>query len=686
MSISRRELLLTSGAVLMAASVGSPTAGSAVEADNPGGSERKYKSVSEKIFIPMRDGVKLGAVLVRPDAPDGGVKYPALFTYDPYRATDSDGLSQMAYYAEHGYYGAHVDLRGTGMSQGQTVPNEYSEQEGRDADDAIAWLAAQPWCNGNVGMFGTSYGGFNSIQIAMRNPPALKAIIPTFATDDVYTDDIVYYDGALQCDSLGRWPFSMIASSGLPGPPDFDPETPEAKYRVEQEPWIFEMLRHQTDDPFWQRMSLRPNYGAIKIPTLMVAGWLDAYTDSFPRMLEKMSAPRKAIVGPWTHGIGLPGPAINIQHEHVRWWDHWLKGLNTGMMDEPRIAMYVMHSYLPSLNIREVPGAWRYEDSWPVARVKSATFFPQPDGLLARTKKSDLRSDLTYKPTVGMTNRYRCPHNSAELPVDQRPDDDYSMCFDSAKLEEDMEILGHPSAVLYVSSTQPVANWIVRLCDIAPDGTSSLVTKGILNGTHHESHVAPRALVPGQIYKLELNLKVISWVFPKGHRIRFAICNADFPNLWPSPYPMTTSLYLGKDHPSQFVLPVCPSVRRPVPRFQAPEKPAGSGYSEPENKWTVTRDEMARTVTVFRETASNRAQNFERRWTTVSDDNPANARIVAEGQAQVLRGSDTVTCKTNMTIESDEKMIYISAKRELFVNDKVKYIKSWTDTIPRNLV
>ena len=171
-------------------------------------SERIYKAVSEKIFIPMRDGVKLGANLVRPDRPDPKLKFPALLTYDTYRATEGDSLPLLGYYAEHGYYGVRVDLRGCGMSEGREVPNQYSEQERLDAEDIIAWLATQSWSNGNVGMFGTSYSGYNAIQMAMRNPPALKAIIPTFSADDVYTDCIIYYDGALQCEALARWPFS----------------------------------------------------------------------------------------------------------------------------------------------------------------------------------------------------------------------------------------------------------------------------------------------------------------------------------------------------------------------------------------------------------------------------------------------------------------------------------------------
>jgi predicted acyl esterase len=657
-------------------------------------SERLYNAVSEKIFIPMRDGVKLGANLVRPDRPDPKIKYPALLTYDPYRATEGDSLPLLGYYAEHGYYAVRADLRGCGMSQGMEVPNQYSEQERRDAEDIIAWLAAQPWSNGNVGMFGTSYSGYNAIQMAMRKPPALKAIIPTFSADDVYTDCIIYYDGALQCEALARWPFFMIALSGLPGPPDYNYDTPEARYRVEQEPWVFDMLRHQTADAFWQRFSLRPHYEAITIPTMMVAGWLDQCTDSFSRMMRHLTVPTRTIVGPWTHGIGLPGPAIHVQYESMRWWDRWLKGIDTGVTDEPPVAMYVNHSYKPGLDLKDIPGEWRYEDAWPVSRVKEVSFIPQPDGVLAKKKASDLKRDLPYKPSVGMTNRYRCAHNAAELPIDQRADDDYSMCFDSERLAEDIEILGHPRAELQVSCTAPVANWIVRLCDVAPDGTSTLVTKGVLNGTHRNSHIDPAPLVPGEIFRLVIDMKVVSWVFPKGHRIRFAVSNADFPNLWPSPYSMTTSLYVDGQHESRFVLPTCPPEKRPAPTYQPPEIPAGTDRPAPRNKWTMTRDEMAHTVTVFRETVqfmgqggqSSNIEEMERRWCTVNDDDPAAVKVVAEGYTKIDVRSGRLLCKSHMTIESDVQSFHVTVRRELFVNDELKYGKSWEDRIPRYLV
>lgn len=683
MDLSRRELLATATALPLIASAG---AGPAAAIDPAVLSPRRYRAASKRISLPMRDGVALMATLVHPADAPADARFPVVLTYDPYRRSEGDGLGMFGFFAEHGYFGVLLDVRGTGGSAGRTTPNQYSVQEQEDALDAIAWLAAQPWCNGNVGMQGTSYGGFNAIQIAMLQPPALKAIIPCFATDDVFTDDIAYYDGALQGESLGRWPFSMIATMGLPGPPDYDPEGPEARYRVEHEPWVFEMLRHQANDAFWQRQSLRPDYSRIKVPVLSIAGWLDAYTDSTPRLLEKLDVPCRAIIGPWTHGMGLPGPAIDIDLERLRWWDQWLKGLDTGVLAEPKIALYVNHSYKPSLTLGDVPGHWRYETQWPPGRVRDMVLYPQPGERLLPRPSKPLERDLAYKPTVGMTNRYRCPHNSAELPVDQRPDDDFSLCFDTAPLDAELELLGFPAVELFVSATAPVATWVARLCDVAPDGTSTLVTKGILNGCHRKSHVTPEALVPGEIYRLAFDLKAISWVFPKGHRIRLAIGNADFPNLWPSPYPMTTSLHAGKGRWSRLMLPVCAKAPEKAPAFTPPPEPPGP-RRQPVNQWTVTRDEMARSVTVFRETANPvdaaGSGGFERRWMTVKDDDPARTVLRAEGRAERRRGTDALAVDTAMTIASDEASFHITASRKLLVNGAVKYQAAWEDRIAR---
>jgi hypothetical protein len=653
----------------------------------------------------MSDGVRLAVTLYKPGGAKANEKFPVLLEFLPYRKDDGTVLGDLKrydYFVRRGYVGARVDVRGTGASEG-VADDEYSVQEGRDALEVIAWLAAQPWSNGNVGMWGISYGGFNAIQVAMLRPPALKAIVPVDATDDVYTDDIVYWNGAMQFEAWGRWPFAMVAPNGLPGFPDYDVNSPSARDRFENEPWILQWLRQQRDGSYWRRMSLRPRYEAIEIPTLMVGGWLDGYTDSIPRMLAHMKAPTRAIIGPWPHAWpngASPGPKIDFQHEVLRWWDYWLKGLDTGIMDEPRLAVYVQRYYPPRLDIKDVPGEWRYEEGWPIERVQEEEWYPQPEEALAQALEGNLVRHLAYKATVGTSNRYRVPHNPAELFSDQRADDAFSLSFTSAPLERGKEILGFPRAILYVSSSAPVANWIVRLCDLAPDGTSRLVSKGVLNGTHRRSHTDPEPMEPGKVYELVIDMECISWIFPPGHRIRLSVGNADFPNLWPSPASMTTSLYADAEHPSRMLLPVCPvrDEKGSVPQFRLPEAREDQATRvAPVNQWQITRNEMEQAVTVFRETRVPEhpipsegvpvtISSFERRWCTASDAEPARAKLVAEGQRLVRRGEDVIVVDSRLTLESDKTDFHVTVERELTQNGVVIRSKSWQESIPRDQV
>ena len=668
---------------------------------NKVGSEPIYAMVTERTLIAMRDGVSVAVTLYRPGGAALGERFPVLFEFLPYRKDDGTvnrDRPRYEYFARRGYVGARVDVRGTGASEG-VADDQYSEQEGRDALEVIAWLAAQPWSNGNVGMWGISYGGFNAIQTAMLRPPALKAILAVDATDDVYTDDILYWNGALQFEALGRWPFSMVAPNGTPGYPDYDVHGEAARARFENEPWILEWLRRQRDSAYWRRVSLRPRYDAIEIPTLMFSGWLDGYTDSVPRMMARMRAPTRAIIGPWPHAWpdqSRPGPAIDGQREALRWWDHWLKGIDTGLMQEPALAVFVQRWYPPRVGTENIPGEWRTEDGWPVARVQESVLRPQADGTLGPNIGAGFEHSLEYKATVGSSNRYRVPHNPAELFSDQRADDAWSLSYTSAPLTNEIEILGFPRAVLHVSATAPVATWIVRLSDVAPDGSSMLVSKGILPGTHRTSHSEPQPMAPGEAYELQIEMKFNSWVFSLGHRIRLSVCNADFPNLWPSPYRMTTRLYGSPVRPSRVVLPVCPSVARPQPGFRPPElDQTGAGGSAPINQWQITRDEMQQTITMFRETTMPEYSvpsdgipismaYFERRWCTASDVEPAKASLRAEGGRRVKRGADEIVVNSWLLIRSDETEFDVTVKRELSLNGTVIRSKEWQEKIPRD--
>ena len=667
-------------------------------------SAASYGVRTEKLFVSMSDGVRLAITLYMPDGAAPEERFPALLEVLPYRKDDGtvlEDLPRYSYFARRGYVGVRVDVRGTGASEGLAV-DEYSAQESRDILAIMDWLVSQPWCTGGLGMWGLSYSGFNSIQTAILNPPALKAIVAVGATDDVYTDDIVYWHGALQFESMGRWPPAMLAMNGMPGFPDYDVDSQAAVDRFEQEPWGFEWLRQQHDGPYWRRISLRPRYDAMRVPAMLIGGWLDGYPDSIPRMLAKVQVPVRAIVGPWPHAWpdgASPGPAIDGQHEILRWWDYWLKGIDTGVLDEPPLAIYVQRYYSPGPGVEHIPGSWRYEGGWPVERVCEQVWYPQPNGVLGPDMASDLTRQLASRVTTGTSNRYRLPHNPAELPGDQRIDDAYGMDFTTAPLVDEIEILGQPQAVLHASSSAPLANWIVRLCDVAPDGSSQLVTKAVLNGAHWQSHAEPKAMPVGEAVELRLQLKFTSWIFAAGHRIRLVISNADFPNIWPAPYLVTATLLVDATHPSRLLLPVCPYAERPVPSFGRPSREGGQAalHPSPVNQWQVIRDEMARSTTIYRRTQVPEYQvpcesepvslsSDEQRWCSVSDADPAHAGLRAETRLTARHGADTVESQGFLEIEGDERAFHVSARRVLLKNDQVVRTKTWQEDIPRNQV
>jgi len=220
----------------------------------------------EKVWIPMKDGVRLAATLYQPDGAQPGEKFPAVLDYLPYRKDDSTAAGDYpknAYFARRGYVGARVDIRGFGSSEGHPTDREYSEQEQIDGEQVIHWLATQPWSNGKVGMYGISWGGFNALQMAMRNPPELKAIIATDATEELFHDDIHYIDGMMHVD---EFELNMDMALGITGAPDYTLDEGVLGPRFDAAPWSLLYFKHQRDGPFWKN-PVRPLH-EIKVPLL----------------------------------------------------------------------------------------------------------------------------------------------------------------------------------------------------------------------------------------------------------------------------------------------------------------------------------------------------------------------------------------------------------------------------------
>ena len=457
---------------------------------------------------------------------------PALLEYIPYRRGDGTAVgdsTRHAYFAGHGYASVRVDLRGSGDSDGVLL-DEYLPQEQDDAVEVLAWLAAQPWCTGQTGMFGISWGGFNSLQVAARRPLSLKAIVTICSTDDRYADDVHYMGGCLLGVEALSWAATMLAFNARPP----DPAAVGERWRdmwLERldgsPPFIEAWLSHQLRDAYWKQGSVCEDYSAIECAVYAVGGWADPYRNAVLRLLEGLPGPRKGLIGPWSHNYpedGVPGPAIGFLQEALRWWDHWLKGIDAGIMDEPMLRAWMQDSAPPAAFYAERPGRWVAEPSWPVEGERRSFPLDLP------------AAELVGAQEHGLLAGDWCPYGGPEeLPPDQRVEDGLSLCSTSAPLEEPLELLGFPEATLTLSADRPQALVCVRLCDVASDGASTLVTRGLLNLTHRDGHEQPAPLDPGERYTIRVRLSAIAHAFQPGHRIRVALSPTYWPWAWPSP-------------------------------------------------------------------------------------------------------------------------------------------------------
>ncbi len=650
------------------------------------------------VRIPMPDGIALAADFFWPDAPG---RFPVVFDYYPYRKSDSDwrDFTVHHYFAERGIAAARLDVRGSGDSEG-TALDEYCPQEQLDGVAAIAWMAQQPWCNGNVGMFGSSYGGFNSLQVAMHRPPALKAICPMYFTDNRYTDDCHYKGGAMQMlYDVGTYGLSMAGRNMLPPRPEFVGERWLAiwEQHLQNEPWLLRWIEHQTEDEQWRHGSLCQDYAAIQCATYLIGGWRDGYTNCNLRVYQHLTCPKKVIIGPWMHvspESGVPGPRIDISREMLRFFAHWLQGVPTGIMDEPPITIYVQQYDPPRPNRATTAGFWRHEAAWPPARGADLTLHLSPSTLSPEGAPAVATVDtITYNPSVGSEFGIFSAGGPLLLAGDQRIEEALSAVYTTPVLDQPVEILGYPKAILYVDASVEVLTFVVRLCDVAPDGSSALVTKGVLNATHRESHSAPSPLTPGQMYELEIALDATSWLFEPGHCIRLSVSNADFPNTWPSPAPATSRIHHGAERPSRLVLPGISPATEPLPTPDL--APARAEELTNRGSYRVTRDHASGQVkvTIGSEDVTRRRvdnlltiESMSRATAIVAEQDPARASITGQQMARYIWPDRTVEMQCRGEIQSDATTFHLMVHVALTMDGLPHVSRRWTRSVPRHLL
>jgi uncharacterized protein len=660
----------------------------------------------ENVFIPMSDGCQLAARIWMPEDAERR-PVPAILEYIPYRKRDvkrtRDELIH-PYLAGHGYACVRVDLRGSGDSDGVLL-DEYLEQELADGEEVLRWLASQSWCDGSVGMVGISWGGFNGLQIAARRPPELKAVVSICSTDDRYADDVHYMGGCLLGDNLS-WSGVMFGFNSLPP----DPEVVGDRWREMwldrlsgSGLWLDTWLRHQHRDDFWKHGSICEDYGDVEVPVMAVSGWADGYTNAVFRMMKNLDVPRQALVGPWSHkypNLGIPGPAIGFLQEMLRWWDHWLKGEDTGIMDEPMLRLYMQDSVAPTTYYDQRPGRWIGEPSWPSPNVHTQRLVLGGRWRLADPDEEVLERELTVQSplTVGLFAGKWCSYSATpDLPHDQREEDGGALVFESPPLEAPMEILGSPVVELEVSSNRPVAQVAVRLSDTAPDDKSTRVTYGLLNLTHRDSHEFPEALEPGKVYRVRVEMNDIAHSFPAGHRLRLAVSTSYWPLAWLPPQSTRLTVHTGE---SQLLVPVRPprdevdeNISFPPPETSPPMR--RTALETGDHNWRVVRDLATdrATLEVINDNGRERIEDIDlvvEQRTRETYSSAANDFDSARGEVHTIlgleRGDWRVRTITRTVLESDATHFKLTAELDAYEDGRRVFSDNFYEEIPRSML
>jgi putative CocE/NonD family hydrolase len=683
----------------------------------------------EHLWIPLSDGCRLAARLWLPAGADA-LPVPVIIEYIPYGkriGTRDRDEAMHRWFAGHGIAALRIDLRGSGESEGVLL-DEYLPREQEDGVEAIAWVAAQPWCTGNVGLMGKSWGGFNALQIAARRPPHLKAILTVCSTDDRYADDVHYMGGCLLNDSLwwGAVFFQLLAQ-----PPDPALVGPswralwQTRLQAAQPPPI-EWMRHPLRDEYWKQGSICEDYGAIECAVWAVGGWADGYSNSILRMIEHLRAPRHALIGPWGHAFphdAAPGPSIGFLQEAVRFWKQHLAG-ESANESEPQVRVWMQESVPAGTKSPDRPGRWVHETSWPSPRITVKTFglAPGKDRRGALASGASMTGALGHHGgTFGLGVAGHLGNASAPGALslssaqdvgrcaggwlvastkEQREDDQRSLCFDSDPLPEPIEILGTPELKLRLTSDRPTAFIAARLCDVSPEGSSLRVSYGLHNLTHSDDHERAEPLVPGRPIDVIIRLNDIAHSFPAGHRIRIALSNAYWPLVWPSPQRATLTVQTGA---SELRLP-----ERPPRPDDSALRPFDEPDQAPSIEWTpLTRAKSLRSVTTDPETGdlvSISRSGFDehgrvaisrlkpadieggdgmRIETRIHPEDPTRAFASMMQRTELRRGDWRVAIETEIRISSTVESFLVEARLDSWEGEEHAFSRRWDSRIPR---
>lgn len=658
--------------------------------------------VIENANITLSDGTVLSALIWLPtNATTKPV--PAILEYLPYRKRDftaeQDALNH-PYVAAHGYACIRVDMRGTGDSEG-ILTGEYLKQEQDDALEILSWIGTQVWCTGSIGMIGISWGGFNGLQVAARQPPELKAVISLCSTDDRYDNDIHYMGGCLLLENFS-WGATMFAINATPP----DPLLAGSKWR---DIWmqrlesgglyLKEWHQNQRRNSFWKHASICEDYSAIQCPVYLVGGWLDPYKNSIFRMLEHLECPKKGLVGPWAHkypNFAKPGPQIGFLQESLRWWDKWLKGTETGIMEEPLLRCYLQESVSPQTDYDFRPGHWIAESSWPSTGIVPTSLGLAPGRLTDRIAISDEKLTIRSPHTIGFAaGRWIAYGEDSNAPDDQRLEAGGSLIFDSQKMKTPQDILGAPILSLRIASDQKTAFVAAVLSEVLQDGSVTKLSYGLLNLTHHKNHEDLQPLVPGHFYDVTLKLNHCGQRLSRGSHLRLALSSSYFPITWPSPVTATLTIDCAS---SSLSMPNRPT--GPLDSGLKPFEPAVNG--DPLNKkiirvgkpgHKITRCLKTGEVTITEEYDDGLKENRDNGWRfgeqettmyTISPNDPLSARAEQQFRKEFGRGDLELVIHGTVKAEPTETELRFIAHIEALEGETQIFEQKSAFQVPRD--
>lgn len=661
----------------------------------------------QDIMIPMPDGAKLQAHMWIPEKAykENGFKVGTVIEYIPYRTdvTIQRDSVRHPWFAGNGLAAMRIDMRGASASDG-VLEDEYIKQEQDDALAAFDWIVSQQWSNGNIAMFGKSWAGFNGLQVAARQHPALKTIITLMSTDDRYTDDVHYRGGCLLASDMIWWGSTM----GVYAPRPQDPRVVGEKWRenwmqrLDAEPMMKNWLEHQTRDSYWKHGSINEDYNSVQIPVLAVGGWRDGYTSPVFRMVENLpNTETCGLIGPWVHEfpeMAEPGPKIGFQQLALRWFKKYLHPEEKNTLSLPKLTAYVQS---PS----KIAGSYTFRDGEWVSLTNAATsstksfFLSEGDALVSEEHSLEKFPEVSGVLSHGLFRGTFCPFGFiGDFPADQRLEDSKTATWDSPVFDEDLTLLGEPVMNLRLSCDKKFANVSVKLEDVYPEnGEHVLISWGQLNLTHRESHEHPQWLEPGKEYDVQIKLDVLGVKIEKGHKLRVAITTCDWPQNWPTPELTTITISKG-----ELVLPLLnESDQVPPPEFGKPtivkgvpsvtvkpyDRVKNTTYDYSTDEWTLVdvQDSGCVKMTDYGELTGIYHGSWNKNWFKIKADDPLSAFNENLWTYEMGREEDNwnIKMKSRTTLTSDAENFHLFHNLKAFENDDQVFDKTWEYKIKR---